>query len=261
MTWSAGYLVSHGGLLARVTRNELIARYAGSILGFGWVVLAPLLILSVYALVYLAIFRVQAPGLTSQRYVLYIFAGLVPFLMTSEALSVGVSSIVGARSVLNNTAFPIELVPVKTVLASQPTMVVGLVAILLGLALTQIPLTVLAVPVIWALHLLFLVGINWILSLLTLVFRDLQNLVGVILTLMLVASPIAYTPEMIPAQLVPLFALNPMAYFVTAYQDVLVRGVLPGLGTMVLLFVMSIGLFFLGGRFFAAAKHALLEFA
>src|SRR5260370_23455236 len=86
------YLRSHRHILLRVTRNELVARYAGSVLGVGWALLTPLVMMAIYAVVYLVIFRVQVPGLTPGQYVLFIFAGLVPFLMTSEALGSGVGS-------------------------------------------------------------------------------------------------------------------------------------------------------------------------
>src|SRR5436309_15415615 len=72
---SAGYLLTHYRLLLRVTRNELRARYAGSLLGFGWVFLAPLLVLAIYAAVYLVILRIQRPPelASSFDYPLFIF--------------------------------------------------------------------------------------------------------------------------------------------------------------------------------------------
>ena len=80
-------------------------------------------------------------------------------------------------------------------------------------------------PVIWALNVVWLIGINWVLSLLNVIFRDLQNLLTRVLMIMLVASPIAYTPDMVPSALRPLLALNPFAYFVVAYQQVIMLGI------------------------------------
>lgn len=85
---SAALLFKHRRLLFRVTRNELASRYAGSLLGIGWAVLAPLLIISIYAMVYLIIFRVQVPGLSPASYVVYVFRADT-FLATSEAISLG----------------------------------------------------------------------------------------------------------------------------------------------------------------------------
>jgi len=105
-----------------------------------------------------------------------------------------------------------------------------------------------------------LTGINWILSLLNVVFRDLTNLISAILMILLVASPIAYAPSMVPPQLQPLVVLNPFAYYVIAYQKVLVLGQLPtGFDTVVLV-VLSAGLFALGSWFFPRAKRVLIDY-
>src|SRR6188472_105208 len=89
---SARFLLTHRKLLLRVTMTEIRARYAGSILGFSWAFLAPFLILGIYSVVYLGIYKSRATGLNTQQYVVYIFTGLVPYLMTAEAMSLGVTS-------------------------------------------------------------------------------------------------------------------------------------------------------------------------
>ena len=150
---SARYLKSHRGLLWRITRNELRARYAGSHLGNVWVVLAPALLLVVYAVTYVAILRIRLAGLTPAEYVIFIFSGLVPYLMTAEALSAESTSVLTNKSVLNNTVFPIDLAPVKAVLTAQATMVVGMAATLVGaVAIGTFSWTVVLLPAIWLLN-------------------------------------------------------------------------------------------------------------
>ncbi len=258
---SAKFIVTHRQLLLRVARTELKARYAGSIFGLGWAVAFPLLMLIIYALVYLIIFQIRVPGLSPLQYVLLIFSGLVPFFTTSEALVSGVSSVVSNKSVLSNTVFPIDLTPVKAVLLSQVTMVVGLSVIIMVLIVTSsLSWTIVLLPIIWGLQILALIGLTWILSLINLVFRDLQTLIGLLLFILMVVSPIAYTPEMVPTSLKPLVILNPFAYFVMAYQQILVLGQLPVWWNMLGVLVVSIGLFVLGGHFFFQAKRILIDY-
>lgn len=258
---SGRYLLTHRLILWRVTRNELVARYAGSVLGVGWALLTPLVMIAIYAVVYLVIFRVRVPDLTPAQYVLLIFAGLVPFLMTSEALGSGVGSVTANKAVLSNTVFPIDLAPPKAVLLSQVPMVVGTSAILLAMPFVgTLSWTIVLLPLVWILHVMALTGLVWILSLVGLVFRDLQNLVQLLLLIMMIASPIAYTPSMVPRSLRSLLFLNPFAYFVTAYQQVIVLGTPPGLWLSLVLIIMSVGLFLLGGRVFARAKRALIDY-
>ncbi|MBV9019071.1 MAG: ABC transporter, partial [Alphaproteobacteria bacterium] len=194
-THSGAYLRSHLRLLLRVSRSEIGSRFAGSLLGIGWWMLNPLLLLAIYAAIYLLVLKVQAPQLDGAAYVVLIFTGIVPFLMSSEALLNGVSSVVANKSVLSNTVFPVDLIPVKAVLLAQITMVCGLTVVILGdLLLGRLTRWILLVPVILAFHILFLIGVVWILSLINLVFRDLQNIIGIITMYLMIASPIGYTP-------------------------------------------------------------------
>jgi lipopolysaccharide transport system permease protein len=257
---SAFYLFSHGRLLWRITTTELAGRYAGSILGLGWALLAPLLILGLYTATYTMIFRVQIDGLTPLQYTLSIFAGLIPFLSTAEALNQGVGSVVANKALLSNTIFPIDLAPVKAVLLSQVVMAVGMAVLTLGLCVTsQVRLTVILLPAIWALQVLALTGIVWILSLLNVVLRDLQMMMAVVTMTLMIASPIAYSPNVVPPALRFLLVLNPFAWFVTAYQEVLVAGHWPSVGHWLAMIGCAGVLFGLGGYFFSSMKKAIVD--
>lgn len=221
----------------------------------------PFLLLSLYAVVYAVIFRVSVPGLTTLQYTLLIFSGLVPFLMTSEALSAGTSSLLGNKSALNSSVFPIDLFAPKAVLMSQATALVGFPAIVVGMLYGgKLSWNALLLPAVWLLHIMALMGMNWILSTITLVFRDLQHLVGLVLILLMVASPIAYTPEMVPHQLKFLIFVNPLAYYIIAYQHILVLGRTPGLFVLLCLLLMSIGIFFVGGWFFNRVIATVVDY-
>ncbi|PYN96543.1 MAG: ABC transporter [Candidatus Rokuibacteriota bacterium] len=258
---SARVVWTHAGILLRVTRNELRTRYAGSLLGAGWLFVYPLVLLAIYAAVYQVIFRVEVPRLTPGQYVLYVFAGLAPFLMMAEALSQSVSSVVSNKFILTSVVFPLDLVVPKAVLLSQGSMIVGVVLIVLTNVVTgHATWTVVLVPVLWALFLVAITGFAWILSLIHVVFRDLQNLLGLVLMVALIASPIAYTPDMVPARLRPLLDLNPFAHFAMAYQQLLVLGELPSLAHAVVIVALAGGLFGLGGWFFGRAKRVFVDY-
>lgn len=258
---SARYLGSHRSLLWRITRNEFRARYAGSHLGNVWVVLAPVLLLVVYAVTYVAILRIRLAGLTSWEYVIFIFSGLVPYLMTAEALATGVTSVIANKAVLSNTVFPIDLTPVKAVLTSQATMAVGMAVTIVGAALVgTLRWTIVLLPAIWILNVMALIGLNWFLSLLNVIFRDIQNFLTPILMMMLIISPIAYTPEIVPDSLRLLILLNPFAYFVVAYQQVIVLGLTPGPLHALALVLLAIVPFVAGSWFFATAKRVIVDY-
>lgn len=258
---SASYLFSHHQLLLRTSRSELRSRYAGSMLGIMWAILAPWLLLVLYACVYLLIFRIKVPNLSSVEYVFFVFSGLVPYLMTADALSVGVGSVTTNRDVLENTVFPIDLASPKAVLMGQTAMLAGMPVVIIGsLAIGNGSWTMLLLPLLWGLHILALFGLVWCISLLNVVFRDLQNIIAIILMALLITSPFAYTTEMVPETLKPLILLNPLAYYVIAYQDILLLGRTPSLFIIVFLVVFSVGMFFLGSWFFNSAKRVIIDY-
>jgi lipopolysaccharide transport system permease protein len=258
---SIKFIASHWKLLWRVSLGELRSRYAGSVFGVGWALLSPLLLIMVYSVIYLVIFHVQIASLTPIEYVLFIFSGLIPFLMTSEALATGVGSVLTNKAVLSNTVFPVELVPVKAVFLAQFTMVVGMAVILIvSVFIGILSWTALLLPVLWFLQIIALIGVVWILSLVNLVLRDLQNIISLIVMILMVSSPIAYTPAMVPASLKVVILLNPLAYFVLAYQQILIMGQLPTWWDCLAIIILSVGLFYAGGYFFSRAKQVLIDY-
>jgi homopolymeric O-antigen transport system permease protein len=257
---SGRFLLSHAPLLARVTRSDLTARYVGSLLGIGWTVVTPALFLSIYAVLYLFVYDAPVEGLSNAQFVVYLTAGIVPYLVTAEAIGSGVSAVVANRSVLTNVVFPIDLLPPKAVLMAQPTMAVGMAMTVLGALATGLASWyLLLIPVVWAFQVLALLGVTWILSLVNIVLRDLTHLIGILLILLLIASPIAYSTDKVPDGLRFILALNPLAYFILAYHA-LVLGELPSPLTSAGVVVFSLVVFGLGGWFFARMKAALIDY-
>ena len=213
-------------------------------------------------MIYLEVYRVRGvPGLGGPAYVMYIFCGLVPYLVTAQALSSGVSSVISNKAVLNNTVFPIDLAPVQSALSAQAVMCVGVPLLVLGAILTgHAHATIPALLVIWLLMVVWLVGVNWVIGILNVLFRDLQNLLTVVLMILLVASPFAYTPAMVPPTLKPLLLLNPFAYFVVAYQQVIMLGELPDAKHAAVLLLMPLVTFAFGSWFFAKAKGVAVDY-
>jgi lipopolysaccharide transport system permease protein len=157
--------------------------------------------------------------------------------------------------------FPIDLAPVKSVLISQAIMATGIAITVVGSAVVgTLRWTVVLLPVVWALQVLGLIGIVWMLSLLNVIFRDIQNILTPVLMIILIASPFAYTPNLVPDSLRPLILLNPFAYFVVAYQQIIVLGRVPSADHAIALLVLGIVPFVAGSWFFATAKRVIVDY-
>ncbi len=249
-------------ILFRTTSAEIRQKYAGSVLGLLWLLLSPFLLLAIYSLVYIVIFRIQPASLGRFEYVLYILSGLVPFLAFGEALTSGSSSLTQNRAILLNTVFPSELVPLRSVLATQAAAVVGLALVLaFSLSLGKLTWAVLLVPFVWLFQLMFVMGLVWVLSLASLVLRDIQQMLIFVTTILLIVSPIAYTNEMVPAAVKVVVFINPLSYFVIGFHEVIVFGRLPSAG--ILTCIMGLGLISCGAGFlvFQRAKKAMFDYA
>jgi len=247
-------------LLFQTTRNDIRGRYAGSILGLAWLVLYPLFFLGAYAVVYLFVFKVRFALFNSNEYVALIFCGLVPFLGFTEALSTGVSSVTSNANLIKNTLFAIEMVPAKAVLTSQCTQVVGLSMLLIVLVLLgKLTMWSLILPVVWFLQLSFTMGCIWVLSSLNVYLRDLQNVISVLILILMMISPIAYSADMVPPELQPFLRLNPLYYMIVSYQDCLMMGRFPRGEVFWVLCAMSLGSFWSGYWFFSRMKRVFAD--
>ncbi|HEU4684578.1 MAG TPA: ABC transporter permease [Nitrospira sp.] len=243
--------------------QDIRQRYVGSLLGVSWAVLFPLLQLSIYAALYGFIFKVRPSGLGEAGYVLLVFSGLVPLLAFNEALTAATSSLASNKSLLLNTVFPAELIPVRAGLAAHAPSLVGLAVTLVAGYLfgrTGWQATLL-VPVFWVLLLMFALGIGWVLSLLSLVVRDIQHGIGLVIMLMVVLSPFAYTPDMVPSAMKPLVYLNPLSYFVLTFQQIICYGTWPDPVVALVAVALGLAAIMVGFTFFQRSKHVFFDYA
>jgi lipopolysaccharide transport system permease protein len=255
-----------GGYRHRVLEgviHDIRQRYVGSVFGSLWLVLFPLLQLCIYAGLYTLIFKVRVTGLTPMAYVLLVFSGMTPLMAFNEALTASTSALSANKTLLLNTVFPAELIPLRAALAAQATSLVALAATLvLGFCLGRTSWqAVLLVPVFWVLLLMFAMGIGWMFSLFSLVARDIQHGLGLVMMLLFVLSPFAYTPEMVPATMKAVIYLNPLSYFVLSFQNLICFGTWPDLGVAGGAVALALGSFFLGFNVFERAKHVFFDYA
>jgi len=243
--------------------QDVRQRYVGSVFGSMWTILYPLLQLSIYTCLYAVVFKVRPSGLTEMGYVVLVFSGLVPLLMFNEALNMATSSLTANKSLLLNTVFPAELIPLRAAITAQVTGLVGLaITLTLGYALGRTSWhAVVLIPVFWILLLMFAIGIGWILSLISLVFRDILHAMGLVIMLMFVLSPFAYTPDMMPSGLKLIIYLNPLSYFVLTFQKLICYGTWPDPVIAGIAALLGIGSFLTGYIFFQRAKHVFFDYA
>jgi lipopolysaccharide transport system permease protein len=254
----------YGPRLYHAVSHDVKQRYAGSILGILWAFLYPLALLAFYATIYVLIFKIRAPSLSSEGYTIMVMAGLVPILMFTETVSMGLSSVLGQKSLLLNTVFPAELLPVRAVLAGQvPSVSALLITVVAALWQDQTSLLLVftVIPVMWVLLIMFVMGLAWILSLVVLVARDIQQAIGIVFMAITVLSPMAYTPEMVPSGLQLILWLNPISYFILCFQSAMAFGRWPDPAIFAVAVMLALGSFASGLYFFRRTKFVFMDHA
>lgn len=248
-------------LLVSITRVEVTKRHAGSVLGMAWVVLQPALLLSVYLFVFMVVFQMRFQGFSQFEYVLYVFCGLVPYLGFMEALTTGALSIKQNIHLVKNVMLPIELIPVRSVLVGMTSQFVciGLVLALV-VAGNALSWRVVLLPAVVILQLMWLVGLTWIVSSLTVALPDMSYFVNLAVFLLSYLSPIGYKPEMVPPGFGFIIYLNPIYYLTEMYRGSILSGQWPSSQVTVIYVVMCLVTFAMGAAFFERFKGVLTDY-
>jgi len=206
-------------VLWALTVVESRRKYAGSVLGMLWYPMYAALLLASYCFLYLVVFKIRFKDLGSYEYVLFVFSGLIPFLGFSEAVSTSTTSVRSNLSILKNSVFPIEFVPIRSVCAA----LFGLISSLAILTLMVLPTShfgwhLLYLPV--SLLELFALCITaaWILSAVAVLVPDVARLVNIGLMLLRCLAPVGYTLEMVPESAQFLLFLNPLTYPIESFR-------------------------------------------
>jgi ABC-type polysaccharide/polyol phosphate export permease len=223
MLHNLAQLVRYRGLIQSLVARELKARYRGSVLGFFWSFINPLLLLLVYSFV----FAVVLPGTHPkeiQPYALFLFCGLLPWTWFSSSLSEASNVLISGGNLIKKVLFPAEVLPIVTVLSNMVHFLFGLpiLAIFLVYFRAQVALGDLAwFPVIVLVQFVLTTGFALALAALTVHFRDIKDILANLLTFWFFATPIIYPMTEAPGLGQTLLRLNPFTHLAVSYQEVL----------------------------------------
>jgi lipopolysaccharide transport system permease protein len=192
----------HRELLWQFTMRNVEMRHKGSMLGFVWAVLNPLLMLVLYVFVFGFVFGGKfgvVPNETKWDYGLAMFLGLTLFQLLAEAIAVAPTVIVGSPNFVKKVVFPVEILPAAAVGAAVVHMLITLAMVLLGAILGgRFPsLELLVLPVILIAVVGFALGLSWLIAALGVFFRDIGQLINAMVAGIMFASAIFYPASLI----------------------------------------------------------------
>ena len=230
-------------LIWSFARQELVDRYAGSMLGFVWAFVQPMVMMFIFVVIFGQLMGGRLPGVdTAYGYAIYLVAGMLPWIAFSNTLARTATVFVDKKNVLSKVGLSLTMLPLFIVVAETATFAIGVLLFggLLALAGHAPSADVLALPWIFLVQQMLALGIGMILGVLNVFLRDVREFVNVLIQLWFWATPIVWAPQiMSPARFEQLKRFNPMANVATAYQGAVLGNARPDYDSLALVAVAA----------------------
>ena len=221
-----------------------------------WSFLNPLLQLAVYSIIFGALLAGGDP-----TYHIYICVALIPWTYFTTAITQAAFTVIGNADIIKKVYFPREILPISVVTSGAVNFVISTIIILAFVLGSGIGLSwyLLLYPFILIIQYILLLGISFIVSSITVYFRDLEHIIGVILMAAFYGTPIVYKLEQLPANLQVIMQLNPMTHLINAYRDIFYYHQMPNMKILLLLLGISIILTIVGYFIFKKLQKGFAE--
>lgn len=210
-------LFSYRELILSLTKKELKVKYRGSVLGFFWSLLNPILTMLVYSFVFSIVLQVGTP-----QFAIFLICALLPFNFLSNSVNNGASSIIANSNLVNKIYFPREIIPLSIILANLFNFLLELVAlfIVMGIMGYRFYIYLYLLPVVIFIQFFLVVGMTLLVSALNVFFRDLQHLITIIMMVWFFGTPIIYPLSMVPEKYQFIIKINPMTIYAAYYRNI-----------------------------------------
>jgi lipopolysaccharide transport system permease protein len=250
--------------IRQLTWRQIKAKFSQTILGLGWTIITPLVLLSVYSVVYSQIFRAEwiKPDGSTGDYALFIFSGLVVFTFAADVINSSTNLVKSNSVLVRRTSVNLAILPIVNVLSASFFLAVSLIPFAVYLFWQEgiPPLTSLFFPIPFIVLAIFLLGISYVLSALSVYFQDLQQLVPLLVTVLLFLSPVFYSITQLPEALQNVVLnLNPLAPVIEAFRDLIFYGNLPSLVFSIGFSTLSVAIAVLGLKFYKFAAKGFSD--
>ncbi len=257
-----GNLVERRTLLFQMVRRDFRTRFVGSVAGWLWGVIHPLVMLASWTFVFNVCLKMQlGPEEVTQNYSLYLFAGFLPWMLFQDTVHRSSTCLLENANLITKTMFPSEVVPLSIFLSSLIHHLIGVLLVVAAAAvwlrhasvmIGLLPLYIFCVG-------LLAVGIGWIAAALQVYLRDTAQVVAVATTFWFWITPIFISETQYPSWARLALRANPMAYVVRAYRERLLSSRPPDLAELGVLAAAAAAVFVAGGLFFRHLKRGFAD--
>jgi lipopolysaccharide transport system permease protein len=251
-------LAANRNLLKNLVLRDLKHRYVGSIGGFVWSVVHPLVSLVSYSFVFTVLTPLTlGPEFGTDSFAIFVLCGLLPWLLFSDTLIRNCSAISDNAPLITKTVIPAEILPISITISNLVQHMIGL-AILLAVMVIfySIHLSAFWILLYMTMLVLFAQGLGWILAGLHVFVRDTIQALQILIFLWFWFTPVLYSIDHLPENFRSLVRLNPMSVIVTGYRNSLLHTPQQSTKEIAVVLAASVGVFLLGALLFKKTKPA-----
>ncbi|MDZ7853755.1 MAG: ABC transporter permease [Halomonas sp.] len=222
-------------LIWHMAREELVDRHKGSIIGRAWTLIAPLVNILVFVLVFSKIMGARLEGFGAEidqyTYSIYLISGILSWTAFAKSLST-ITNLFGERAhLITKVKVSLKALPLSVLMAESVVYAISMGFFAVFLLIISFPFSAwwLGVPLVFALQLAFTYALGLLLAVLAVYIKDIKEMVAVLLPVLFWTTPIVYVSDILPAGAMAMMEYNPLYHLVDAYRDLVMYHQLPSL--------------------------------
>jgi len=244
-------------LIYMLALKELKIRYRGSVFGFLWSMLNPLLNLLVYTFLFVVVFKN-----TAKHYPVYFFSGILPWNWFSLSMMEATDSVISAEGLVTRSTLPAEIVVITKVVSNLINYLLSIPILFLFLLAFKMKISflVLWLPIVIVIQFFMTAGFAFFPATWNVFYRDVRQIMQTILQLLFFCVPVMYFDTQIPLKYQKLIYLNPIAYLIKIYHDIFYDNITPRPELILLLFFIAIVVYIVGFNYFHSKKDVFAEY-
>ncbi|GHU36348.1 transport permease protein [Betaproteobacteria bacterium] len=256
-------LWSNRGLIAQMSKREVLGRYRGSVMGLLWSFFNPLFMLMVYTFVFSVVFKARwSVGSESKtEFALVLFSGLMIFNVFAECINRAPTLILSNTNYVKKVIFPLEILPFVILLSAlfhcSISLGVWLFAYVFLFGMPHV--TIFYLPLIILPLSMLIMGLSWALASLGVYLRDVSQLIGIVTTVLLFVCPIFYPITMLPEDYRALLYFNPLTLVIEQTREVLCWGNPPDFLVLAAYWLAALLIAWLGFAWFQKARKGFAD--
>lgn len=261
-----GFMYERRWLIWYFVQRQLTQTYKGSYLGIVWAFLTPLLMIILYTIVFSEILDLRFREVESNpnlNFGLYLYCGLIPFMVYAETVNQCVGLVKSNAQLVQRVVFPVEVLPLTSALANFLSHLFGLgVLILVVAALNRtVEWTLVLLPVLMVLQLLFVVGLGYLVAVIGAYLPDVKETLRAIVRASFFITPIIWPVSKVADKevLSLVVELNPLAFLVEGYRNLVLDGEIPGIKPTLYFALFAGALFAVGFVLFNRTKKQFAD--